>query len=411
MYSINTRKPLSMKSCLFMMVMYFVIIYIFSIDLWYHILGKSNVFRVIFFCLILISISLYMLSQQFFVFTITSYSFLLYICYCFFYCIEGGHGVIYESIYTYCFLPFSYVGFIYLLTQCGAKKTIAWVIVISLIISILSIYEYYTKRSIILGDYLGLYFRSSVFADSCLSLACQLGVGVVLCITQYAISKKIVFLIGAGVCVFGLLTTGSRGPFVGCVISILVFAFYGFKAKNRNTRILLIALLCFGVLTLVMVFASGIIVFDKNSFLWRIQSIFDWKTDTGNLERLRRWNIYIKLFLDRPLLGHGPGYCLNSPFGVAESGVLQRLVELGLVGSFLYYSFILSLFFKSFYDLKRFNKKERTYMCGLLSSCLCILVEDCVLQIYESTIVMTLLYIILASVFVLRCDKRGLEVK
>jgi O-antigen ligase len=45
----------------------------------------------------------------------------------------------------------------------------------------------------------------------------------------------------------------------------------------------------------------------SDSFAEHIQSITNISSDASNLERLNRWNSAIRMFLDKPIMGHGPG--------------------------------------------------------------------------------------------------------
>ncbi|MFT5596411.1 MAG: putative inorganic carbon (HCO3(-)) transporter, partial [Flammeovirgaceae bacterium] len=45
----------------------------------------------------------------------------------------------------------------------------------------------------------------------------------------------------------------------------------------------------------------------SDSFAEHVQSITNISSDASNLERLNRWNSAWNMFLERPMLGHGPG--------------------------------------------------------------------------------------------------------
>jgi O-antigen ligase len=92
-----------------------------------------------------------------------------------------------------------------------------------------------------------------------------------------------------------------------------------------------------------------------------IASVTNVSTDASNLERINRWNSAIRMFQDRPILGHGPGtyMFLYAPYqkpsektiistnagdrGNAHSEYLGPLAESGVLGLLTFLGLIISV--------------------------------------------------------------------
>ena len=103
--------------------------------------------------------------------------------------------------------------------------------------------------------------------------------------------------------------------------------------------------------------------------------------------------------MQSPIIGHGIGYVDNSRYGVTESGIIQQLVEIGILGTVLYYSFIIKILKYGDKYAKCNPNGEGYLIVGLIAACVCVLVENCVLQIFDNTIIGTLFWLFLSIIW------------
>jgi O-antigen ligase len=121
--------------------------------------------------------------------------------------------------------------------------------------------------------------------------------------------EKVVWLVALIIFSVGLYLSYTRAAWVSLVGALGVY----FLIKLRiDYKLVVIAL---GLLTgAFFAFQNQIInELERNrqdssdSFAEHVQSITNISSDASNLERLNRWNSAIKMFVDKPVFGHGPG--------------------------------------------------------------------------------------------------------
>ena len=117
-----------------------------------------------------------------------------------------------------------------------------------------------------------------------------------------------------------------------------------------------------------------------------VESISNISSDASNLERLNRWNCALRMFMERPIFGWGPGtYSFQyAPFqkaeertiistnngdgGNAHSEYLGPLCEQGFIGTVSFISIIFSVVFLAFrlyYNSKNNEVRLLTIVCFL----------------------------------------------
>lgn len=101
----------------------------------------------------------------------------------------------------------------------------------------------------------------------------------------------------------------SRAAWLSIIAALGVYVMMKFRIKL--SFVLTIAIIGFAI---IFSFREQIIMkMEKNkqdssdNFMEHVQSASNIATDASNLERINRWNSAIKLFMDRPLVGWGPG--------------------------------------------------------------------------------------------------------
>ena len=384
----------------------YIVFYISTISLWNSLFGSLNVFRLFFYAIILAFSIL-----PFFIKKITSIHlvFGLYCVYCLFSLLIGGYkGNYLDILQSYILMPLLFFGITFLLKYVKPIILIKVLVFFGAILSVFAFFEFSTGMffmGVTHGSYLSngmTMYRSRVFADNDLTFGCQLAVSSILSAGLFLKEKNkkrffwlILFLLSFA----AMLTTGARGPMVGCIVGCVVLLFPYFVIKKKKILFcLFLLLLVISVALLLFALSNGALksIFDSYPLLNRIISTFDWSKDLGNLGRLAKWNYYITIFLQEPVFGHGVLFVDNSTMGVTESGLIQRLVEIGLIGYLLYLLFILLIVIRSFKDFKKLSISNRIIVLSAICAAIAIFVEDLVLQVFTSTIVNVLLWSCLA---------------
>lgn len=152
--------------------------------------------------------------------------------------------------------------------------------------------------------------------------------------------------------ILAIILSYSRAAWISLIAAFMVYLLIVFKIKFKWI---------FGVLVFLIVsfysFQHQILeTLERNEqdsstdFVEHVQSIYNISTDASNLERINRWQAGIRMFLERPLLGWGPGtyQFLYAPFqrskektiistnagdlGNAHSEYISPMAEQGLPG-------------------------------------------------------------------------------
>jgi len=152
--------------------------------------------------------------------------------------------------------------------------------------------------------------------------------------------------------IVALILSYSRAAWISLVVALVVYFLILFKVKFKWV---------FGVLLVLIVsfysFQHQILeTLERNEqdsstdFVEHVQSIYNISSDASNLERINRWQAGIRMFLERPVFGWGPGtyQFLYAPFqrskektiistnagdlGNAHSEYIGPMAEQGLPG-------------------------------------------------------------------------------
>lgn len=227
----------------------------------------------------------------------------------------------------------------------------------------------------------------------------------------YKFEKKRIFFLGLIIISIGVLTTGSRGYYVSYAVGL--FVLYFSEARYRSispTQLLKIVVIILAVLLglwflLGTKYTFGIPSVD--TILTRMRQIFAWTGEDANEARLLKWQWALEQWSHGFWFGNG-ACCTDTRFSgfisVTESGLLKRLVELGLAGTILQYCTI-------FYPLaKGINKyKKAVYkdpmVIFFLTVIISFLVEDLTLQRYTELEYTIILWCSIA--YISYCQKDG----
>ena len=149
--------------------------------------------------------------------------------------------------------------------------------------------------------------------------------------------KKLTF-VTAPLLIAATIVSNSRGPLVGVVFA---FAVYFILSKAANRKSFLYGLLVLGALGLV---GSVLFDFDVSAVLDRffISSGYNSDLDLSGNNRLIFWNSAWNQFLDDPVFGRYIFVELTSWY--PHNLFLESLISLGVLGGFLFFIFLISVF-------------------------------------------------------------------
>lgn len=285
------------------------------------------------------------------------------------------------------------------------KKLVNLLFVWSSITSVLALFEYIAKRPIILSDNITIYdfldgssaYRAGVFIGSPMILAIVLGMITLIMLYVYKVNKEKRLMKYIILNFLGILATCSRGPLLFTIMAIMAMYLCFFKKKiiGKKTfgKVFLLG-------TLLLIFIVVFVFFDVktgidgiDTIIKRFGNTFNSK-ESGNTARIMIWTYYLNEFIVSPYIGRGIAITSNlvtnnlSHFNglftiaVAESGLLTRLVETGLIGTVLYYVFIIKCAKNSFkrkvYANNRLLNLNNILVIGVL---IIFFLEDIILQI------------------------------
>ncbi|MPM31962.1 hypothetical protein SDC9_78519 [bioreactor metagenome] len=181
-------------------------------------------------------------------------------------------------------------------------------------------------------------------------------------------------------------------------------------SKNKKKSItIIISLIIFGAIGLLFILNIDVSKLNNKLFsfiIHRIQSIFNWTSDQGNVERIQSWEFAISLIKTNPLFGVGIAATGakgvgSFAIGVTESGFLKRFAEMGLVGlvlSYSIYGFVIREGFKKIFSNK-VSRDNKLLLLILISVIIAILVEEFIYQATEAEVVSFYLWTISAIIF------------
>lgn len=331
--------------------------------------------------------------------------------------IYGGYQYILYGLIFYAMYIF--------LKNINLKKFLNYIIIFNTMNALICIYEYVTKGNLIPTDYGQIayegvvIYRGRAFFGSFLNAGVVLGMSVFLALfflIKYYKEKniKLVFMYSFSVLihVLGIFSTGSRGPLVSLFGGIL-FAFITYSIiisdKRKQNIVVLVIMIILGLLGLALILNIDASKIENSSIsfaIHRIQTIFNWTTDKGNVMRIERWNFGLDLFKSNPLFGVGiattgaKGLGTFS-LGVTESGVIKKLAELGILGTLLFYIQFIYIGKISFENIvsKNIDFEKKIFVLLVFSALITLFIEEFIYQALEAEVVAFYLWMFVAIIF------------
>jgi O-antigen ligase len=173
------------------------------------------------------------------------------------------------------------------------------------------------------------------------------------------VNRSWIYVASLLIILFGLLMTQTRGVWLSTIAAI---SFYVLRRPKLLVPVGAV------VLSIVILFYEAV--------LDRVQSVIYFGYDVSSLGRLQAWLASLILIKDNPLFGYGFDafkYLRDSVFGAyfvvvshPHNTYLILILEMGLIGFLLYFSFFVRAFYYSIKMRKKDNPKElNKYLDGI----------------------------------------------
>lgn len=322
-----------------------------------------------------------------------------------------------SGLVQYIVCPMSFFAFLFLTKKANLHIILKIIMWFALINSVAGLFEFFSNRYII--PKIDAYnpdgtVRICGFTGDFISFAMIIGFGILASLYFYCKIKSKKFLFYATFMLIVLFINRSRGPLVAVLICIATYIIYNnkIKSKDRITRKRLffifsgtVAALCLYYL----IFVSDTMLNSAFGFyIQRLRSIFVWsdmENDHTNATRIQIWTRSLSIFLDNIWFGTGIGSTgiRNVKVGVTESAILKRLVELGVIGTFLNGLVYIKLLRFSMHNIKKLDDSSKLIAIIFLLFVVMVIIEGLILQIDEYAFSTTFLWL----AFAVLCNCRG----
>lgn len=250
-----------------------------------------------------------------------------------------------------------------------------------------------------------LFMRANGISRSIMANGMLIGISILILQYLYYLKRR-TYLIALIILSFAaMFTTGSRGPMVAIIVAFVIQYLYHLSSGDRVKNFLI--LICVIVTALIFIhwffnanIRTGNTLID--GWIVRFQKVLDWQHDAGNVGRLDKWNRWINVFHKNFWFGIGPsktGSWGTASLGVTESGFIRHLVELGMVGTILYYFPIAFGIIYSLLHIRYMTKEQVSLVVLHLGIIVAVIIEDFVLQITEEITVAFFLWYALGVVY------------
>jgi O-antigen ligase len=234
--------------------------------------------------------------------------------------------------------------------------------------------------------------RSAGFADTneyAAYLVLMLPIIVYYALFRKQIANKVAYIIILFIAFMGLVSTVSRGGYIGFSFAACAFFIIAGRQRQinftRTLAVLIIVIPLVGMFTYVAVPSSL-----KKSFHKKVIEQADPKThnlnpwrpkDLSYLEiytsgRVSKWTKAFELFLESPIWGHG-NYSTNEVLKIVpHNDYLNILVKYGLIGFFFYLMIYITIFRKLCFYMKNTNDDDSKmiyigYLSGFIGYMVC----------------------------------------
>lgn len=292
------------------------------------------------------------------------------------------------AIIEYVFYMLFLFAMCYIMSNIAFEKILQIYEIIGIVISIEAIWEFISGRILFRTNLEAQVIRRAYgLIGSPLTLGMILACIALISIYRGMISNRKHYFVSA-LSIVGLFCTQSRGPLVGAAVGfVAMMLVHNLSVKNNIESSLgkggLKAVIMLLLLYVVIKWLSDYVEI-ANSIYQRIQTILIWNaTESANYQRMEKWRYAWQLFKENPIFGIGVSSTgSRATTGIVlESGILKKLVEMGIVGFVLYYYMMISTALRNIV----IAMKNHSKYCALSVGVMCaIFVENFIMQIVES---------------------------
>ena len=276
----------------------------------------------------------------------------------------------------------------YIMSNIAFEKILQIYEIIGIIVSIEAIWEFISGRILFQTNLESQVIRRAYgLIGSPLTLGMILACIILISIYRGMISNRKHYIVSV-LAVIGLFCTQSRGPLVGAAVGFAVMMLVHNLSEENNagsslgTGVLKAVIMLFLLYQVIKWLSNYVEI--ANSIYQRIQTIMIWdSTESANYQRMEKWRDAWQLFKGNPIFGIGVSSTgSRAATGIVlESGVLKKLVEMGIIGFVLYYYMMISTAVKNII----IAMKNHSKYCALAVGVMCaIFVENFIMQIVES---------------------------
>ena len=276
----------------------------------------------------------------------------------------------------------------YVMNNIAFEKILQIYEMIGIVVSIEAIWEFISGRILFRTNLESQVIRRAYgLIGSPLTLGMTLACIALISIYRGMVSSRKHYIV-SGLSIIGLFCTQSRGPLVGATVGFAAMMLvHNLSEKNNASSSLgkgvLKAAIMLLVLYEVIKWLSDYTEI-ANSIYQRIHTILIWdSTESANYQRMEKWRYAWQLFRGNPIFGIGVSSTgSRATTGIVlESGVLKKLVEMGIVGFVLYYYMMIGTAVRNIL----IAMKNHSKYCALAVGVMCaIFVENFIMQIVES---------------------------
>ena len=150
--------------------------------------------------------------------------------------------------------------------------------------------------------------------------------------------KKNLYLIAFVYLFIGVFYSGSRATMAVSLIGALGIILEDSYMKLQNKKYFLrtiIAIILFAIVAILLYSKISEIMTSNPKYQWFWNRYFvNSYEDKSNMTRIAYWTEGLKLWMDRPIFGHGPGYITITKVGsaVAHNTFIDYMVDCGVLG-------------------------------------------------------------------------------
>ncbi|MES2707682.1 MAG: O-antigen ligase family protein [Verrucomicrobiota bacterium] len=176
----------------------------------------------------------------------------------------------------------------------------------------------------------GTFPNPNMFANY-LAFALFMAMGIVY--SKGSPKMRVIGIVITGLCVLGLLVSGSRGGLLGVAIGFMVFLAGQVLILGRSSSVIWVTTLA-GAAGLMMAMTMGGEE-GSGSFVLvdRLMATTEEGADLNVSKRLHLWDLGMDMFFDSPLMGNGYGSFFYRVFRPTHNCYVSYLAETGVVGT------------------------------------------------------------------------------